>query len=88
MVRGLVTVSALGDAVNLTSRLESMTKYYGLPAIVTDATRGRADGMDFLDVDMIRADGKIRHDPSLSGLPCDRRRAPDAYAWSGTRGLV
>ena len=31
--------SAIGDAVNLTSRLESMTKYYGLPAIVSDHTR-------------------------------------------------
>jgi adenylate cyclase len=50
--------SAIGDAVNLTSRLESMTKYYGLPAIVTDATHDRVDGLDFLEVDMIRVKGR------------------------------
>ena len=50
--------SAIGDAVNLTSRLESMTKYYGLPAIVTDHTRDRVEGIDFLEVDMIRVKGR------------------------------
>ena len=51
--------SAIGDAVNLTSRLESMTKHYGLPAIVADHTRDRVDGgIDFLEVDMIRVKGR------------------------------
>jgi adenylate cyclase len=44
--------------VNLTSRLESMTKYYGLPAIVTEDTADRVDGIPFLEVDLIRVKGR------------------------------
>jgi adenylate cyclase len=50
--------SALGDAVNLTSRLESMTKYYGLPAIVTEDTASRAESIPFLEVDLMRVKGR------------------------------
>ena len=43
-------------------------------ALLADA---RADlPHDLLDVDVVGANGKIRHESSLSGIPCDRRRAP------------
>jgi hypothetical protein len=51
-------------------------------ALLADA---RADLLhDLLDVEAVGADGKIRHELTLSGLPGDRRPGPDACAWSGT----
>jgi adenylate cyclase len=50
--------SAIGDSVNLTSRLEGMTRYYNLPAIVGEETRKRIDAFDFLEVDLMRVKGR------------------------------
>jgi len=50
--------SAIGDSVNLTARLEGMTRYYNLPAIVGEETRNRIDMFDFLEVDLMRVKGR------------------------------
>src|SRR3546814_13169538 len=51
--------SAMGDAVNVASRLEGQTKTYGVPVLVGEATAAAA-GHDFalLEIDRIRVVGK------------------------------
>ncbi len=50
--------SALGDAVNLSSRIEGLTKTYGVPILVGEATMRAAPGFAHLEVDLIRVVGK------------------------------
>jgi adenylate cyclase len=50
--------SALGDAVNLASRLESQTKFYGVNIIAGEETKALAPDLGFLELDMIRVKGK------------------------------
>ncbi len=51
--------SALGDTVNLASRLEGQTKPYGVPVMVPEATANATDGLAFLELDLIRVKGKV-----------------------------
>lgn len=53
--------TVLGDAVNLGSRLEGLTRFYGVDILVSDATRAQCDELLFLPVDRIRVKGK--HEP-------------------------
>jgi len=50
--------SAIGDSVNLTSRLEGMTRFYNVPAIIGEETRNRIDAFDFMEVDLMRVKGR------------------------------
>ena len=50
--------SVLGDAVNLASRIEGLTKTYGVPILVGQSTMQAAPGFAFLEVDLIRVVGK------------------------------
>jgi adenylate cyclase len=50
--------SVLGDPVNLASRIESQTKRYGVPIIVTGATERAAPGLAVLEIDRIAVKGK------------------------------
>jgi adenylate cyclase len=51
--------TAIGDAVNLASRLEGLNKEYGTRAIVSASTRGAADGpYDFHPLGDVRVKGK------------------------------
>jgi adenylate cyclase len=51
--------SALGDDVNLTSRLEGQSKTYGVDIVVSETTRDACgDRLAFLELDLIRVKGR------------------------------
>ncbi len=50
--------TVLGDHVNLASRLESLSKNYGVTALVGQNTADAVTGLAFLEVDLIRVKGK------------------------------
>ncbi len=69
--------TAIGDAVNLASRLEGLTKVYGCPLLFTEDTRARL-GPDWTCavVDRVRVKGK--HRPVLLYRPLISVEAADA----------
>lgn len=50
--------TAMGDAVNLGSRLEGLTKEYGVKIIVSEFTRTAVPDFVFRDLDLVRVKGK------------------------------
>lgn len=50
--------SALGDAVNLSSRFEGQTKIYGVPIIVGEETYNQASDLAMLELDIVKVVGK------------------------------
>ncbi len=50
--------TAMGDAVNVASRLEGRTKYYGVGILVGEATRRAASGVVFREIDRVKVKGK------------------------------
>ncbi|GMB79338.1 adenylate/guanylate cyclase domain-containing protein [Shinella zoogloeoides] len=50
--------SALGDSVNLASRIESLTKFYGVTIAVSEFTRQKVEGLAFLEADFVRVKGR------------------------------
>ncbi|MFM7275459.1 MAG: CHASE2 domain-containing protein [Gammaproteobacteria bacterium] len=50
--------TVIGDSVNLGSRLESLTKFYGVKLLVSDTTRAAVKGVVFRRLDRVRVKGK------------------------------
>ncbi|EIJ41315.1 family 3 adenylate cyclase [Beggiatoa alba B18LD] len=50
--------TAIGDGVNLASRLESLTKQYGVFSIVSEATRNLVPEFIYRELDRVRVKGK------------------------------
>lgn len=52
--------TVMGDAVNLASRLEGITKHYGAPVVAGENTRAALPDMEFIELDLVRVKGKER----------------------------
>jgi adenylate cyclase len=50
--------TAMGDAVNVASRLEGRTKAYGVGILAGEATRSRVQDVVFREIDRIKVKGK------------------------------
>lgn len=50
--------SAVGDTVNLASRVEGMTKHYGVDILITESVRQAAPGFATLEADRLRVVGR------------------------------
>ncbi len=50
--------SAIGDPVNVASRVESLTKQYGLSILLTEFTASEVSGLAMLEVDLVRVVGR------------------------------
>lgn len=71
--------SALGDAVNLASRLEGQTKTYGVNILVGESTRTLVDDLAMLELDLIRVKGKEKPVRIFALLGDDDFAASDAF---------
>jgi adenylate cyclase len=49
----------MGDAVNLASRLEGITKQYGVGVMVGENTKNAVPGMIYRELDHVRVKGKL-----------------------------
>jgi adenylate cyclase len=50
--------TVMGDVVNMASRLEGITKFYGAPVAVGEDTRAALPEMVFMELDRVRVKGK------------------------------
>lgn len=52
--------TVIGDGVNLASRLEGLTKYYGVQVIVSETTRSNAPTFTYRELDRVQVKGKTQ----------------------------
>jgi adenylate cyclase len=78
--------TVIGDGVNLASRLEGLTKQYGLPVVVSEATRAAAPEFLYREIDRVRVRGRSEavtvHEPlgPADGVPEPVRAAAAEFA--------
>ena len=76
--------TVLGDRVNLGSRLESLTKFYGVELIVSDKTRSAiGERLNFRHLDRVQVKGKVEpvdiYEPSESKQKADSDQELTGY---------
>jgi adenylate cyclase len=71
--------SAIGDGVNLASRVEGLTKGYGVSILVTDSTKAAAGNLAFLEVDLVRVVGRAEPVPIYTLVGDDTMAATAAF---------
>lgn len=54
-----VAYTVIGDAVNVAARIESLTRQYGVPTLVSEATRNECKNIVFREVDIVQVKGKF-----------------------------
>ena len=63
--------SVIGDNVNLASRLEALTRYYGVPILVSDQTRTSAPEFSYREIDRVQVKGRQQAIGIYEPLPSD-----------------
>jgi adenylate cyclase len=80
--------TAMGDAVNVASRLEGRTKGYGVGILVGEATRNLARDVVFREVDRIKVKGKDEavtiYEPLGLGSEIDTKTYDELKLWNHT----
>jgi adenylate cyclase len=82
----------MGDAVNLSSRLEGITKVYGAGVVVGEATRLAAPEFAYRELDRVRVKGKHEPVPIFEPVALDAELDPEQRAalqkWHAALDLV
>ena len=70
--------TAMGDAVNLASRIEGLTRHYGVDVLVGESTRAEVndDGWHWVEVDRVRVKGKQQSVTLFTPVPGASARDP------------
>jgi adenylate cyclase len=80
--------TAMGDAVNVASRLEGRTKHYGVGILVGQATRNAVKDMVFREVDRIKVKGKDEaitiYEPVGHESEVDKQTQDELRLWNQT----
>ncbi len=71
--------SAIGDDVNIASRLEDLTKVYRVAVIAGETTVAKAPGFAFLEIDRVRVKGRDRPLTVFALLGDEARHADPAF---------
>jgi adenylate cyclase len=80
-----IAYTVMADAVNLASRLEGLTKQYGVGVLAGEATREACPDLSFMFVDRVRVKGKAQpvsiYEPLgvTAELPADRLAAAQSF---------
>ena len=83
-----VAYSALGDTVNLASRLESLTRSYGVHIIVGQDTAAQAPEMALLEIDRVQVKGRAQPLAIFTLLAAARDASFEQLAAAQTRLLT
>jgi len=77
--------TVIGDAVNLGSRLEGLSKVYGVEIVVSEATRQQAKAFAWQELDRVRVKGKEQavgiFYPVAPAQALDKQTAEELRAW-------
>ena len=70
--------TVMGDAVNLASRIEALTRHYGLDLLVGESTRQACGdpALEWVEVDRVRVKGKAQPVTLFTPLTEEARRVP------------
>src|SRR5690606_735254 len=81
--------SALGDTVNLASRLEGQTKGYGVSILISDSTRRAAPDFAAIEVDLLTVKGRTEPERvhALLGGP-EMAQTPEFKTFAGTHARL
>ncbi len=81
--------SALGDTVNLASRLEGQTKQYGVTNLIGEETKAQAGDFAVLELDLLRVKGKTEPVRVFTLIGDEEKAQEEAFkAWAKKHDLM
>ncbi|MEM7300891.1 MAG: adenylate/guanylate cyclase domain-containing protein [Pseudomonadota bacterium] len=69
--------SVMGDIVNLSARLEGLTKHYGIGILIDDETRKGLNDISVMEIDLVRVKGRDAPERIWGVFPSVAARTPD-----------